>query len=312
VAGLAALVASPYFVLTPGKVFYDVYEALYLPGRHGFEGWQIDLSGGYVFYLKSLAWGLGWGLFLLALAGLAVAILRHTPRDIVLLSLPVTMYLLMGRQQMYFARFVLPIIPALLVLAASLLDKIVARLAHSRGSIAAGLIVGSLVVTAQPLIFSVRSDHLLTQTDTRTLTKQWIEANLPQGAKIAIELPMYGPPLSAPEKAVPNSNKTYAVSIIGGKGLSDHPVAWYHEQGFDYLIASSFIYNIPLVNERQDAKRRAFYASLADELELVQEFRPNGYDYQPPFIFDEVYGPAISLWQRERPGPTLKIYGVER
>jgi hypothetical protein len=29
------------------------------------------------------------------------------------------------------------------------------------------------------------------------------------------------------------------------------------------------------------------------------------------FIFDEIYGPAISLWQRERPGPTIKVYRLK-
>ena len=85
---------------------------------------------------------------------------------------------------------------------------------------------------------------------------------------------------------------------------------WYREQGFDYLIASSFIYRIPLVDRERDAERQAFYASLDQELELVQEFRPYQGDTEPPFIFDEIYGPAVSLWQRERPGPTIKIYRI--
>jgi hypothetical protein len=98
------------------------------------------------------------------------------------------------------------------------------------------------------------------------------------------------------------------VQYIGGSGLSDHPLEWYRQQGFDYLITSSFIYSIPLVFPKQDADRKAFYVSLQQQLPLVKEFSASLEGADPPFIFDEIYGPAISLWQRERPGPTIKIY----
>jgi hypothetical protein len=309
-AGLAAVIGSPYFVLVPGKVIHDAYEALYLAGRYGFDNWQIDLAGGYIFYLKSLAWGLGWGLLLLTLAGLAVAILRHYPEDLVLLSLPITMYALMGRQQMYFARFILPLVPVLLVLGASLLEKVAPCLVNSRRGVIVGLTIGAWAFTAQPLTSSLRLDYLLTQTDTRTLVKQWIEANIPGGARIAVDWRTHGPPLSTQERTMPDSHRSYDVLVVGGTGLSDHAVGWYRQQGFDYLIASSSIYRISLIDKERDASRRAFYAWLDQELELVQEFRPYEGHVEPSFLFDEIYGPAISLWQRERPGPTLKIYQV--
>ena len=310
IAGLAAVVGSPYFLLTPNQVIRDAYEALYLAGRQGFEGWQIDAAGGYLFYLKTLAWGLGWGLLLLALAGVTVALLRRKPQDVVLLSLPIVMYTVMGQQRMYFARFVLPLVPALLVMGASLLEKLVTSLTVGSKRMAVAMSIGALLVTAQPLVFSLRHDYLLTQADTRTLAKRWIEANVPGGAKIAVDWPTHGPPLSTAEKAMPASSRIYDVTAMGGTGLSEHSMQWYREQGFDYLIASSFIYRIPLVDRERDAERQAFYASLDQELELVQEFRPSQDDAEPPFIFDELYGPAVSLWQRERPGPTLRIYRI--
>ena len=110
---------------------------------------------------------------------------------------------------------------------------------------------------------------------------------------------------------MPDSTRVYDVLAVGGTGLADYPIEWYREQRFDYLVASSYIYNIPLVNPEQDARRRTFYAALDRELALVQEFRPYAGDRELPFIFDEIYGPAISLWQRDRPGPTLKIYGLD-
>jgi hypothetical protein len=308
---IAAVIGSPYFILTPGKVIQDVYEALYLAGQHGFHGWQIDPAGGYIFYLKSLTWGLGLGLLCLTLAGLAVAVLRHSAEDVVVLSLPVTMYILMGRQRMYFGRFILPMVPALLILGSSLWEKIPTILLRGQRNVALGLAAGALVFTAQPLVSSLRSDYLLTQADTRTLAKQWIEQNIPEGAKVALDWRTHAPPLSTTEQPRPASHREYDVLQVGETGLSEHSIAWYEERDFDYLIASSFIYRIPLRDKTKNAARQQFYNSLDQKLDLVKQFRPCKDNQKSSFIFDELYGPAISLWERKRPGPTIKIYRLE-
>jgi hypothetical protein len=149
---------------------------------------------------------------------------------------------------------------------------------------------------------------LLTQLDTRTIAKGWIEANIPAGAKIAADWPIHTPPLSAANQPVPDSSAAYDLQYIGGSGLSDHDLDWYRQQGYGYLIATSFIYDIPLVFPKQDADRKAFYASLPQKLVPVKKFSADPGGTEPPFIFDEIYGPAVSLWQRERPGPTIEIY----
>lgn len=312
VAAGTTVLASPYFVITPGKVVRDAYEALYLAGQQGFDGWQIDTASGYVFYLKTLVWGLGWALFLLSLVGMVVAALRHRPVDVVILSLPLIIYLIAGRQQMFFARFILPAVPALLVLGASLLEKLVTSWTFQDKTRAAGLAVGALIITLQPSVSSIRFDYLLTQTDTRTVAKNWVETHIPSGAKMAVDWPWYGPPLSSIGRQFPQSQRAYDVTIVYNSGLAEHSVDWYRQNGYDYLVASSFIYNIPLLDAGRNAERHAFYASLDQETALLKTFRPNDGGHEPPFIFDEVVGPAISLWDRQQPGPVLKIYQVNQ
>ena len=46
------------------------------------------------------------------------------------------------------------------------------------------------------------------------------------------------------------------------------------------------------------------------DFKLIKEFYPGADPKEPPFIFEEMYGPVVSLWQRERPGPVIKIYAV--
>src|SRR5690606_592201 len=122
----------PYFVFAPGAVVSDIYEALYSAGQEGFDGWVIDDAGGYLFYLKSLWWGIGWPLFGLSLSGLVLALWRREPAMVVLGSFVIFTYLFFGRQEMYFARFILPIVPPLLLLAAVIVDKVAARIGSQR------------------------------------------------------------------------------------------------------------------------------------------------------------------------------------
>ncbi len=307
-AGLSAVLASPYFVIKPGNVIRDIYESLYLPGQLGFDGWLLDPVGGYLYYIKTLFWGLGWLLSVLVIAGLLFALIRHKPVDLIIATLPIVIYIYMGSQQMYFARFILPVIPFLLILAAMLLYKIVSGFTNSRLGISLGLILGAFLFAFQPSISSVRSDYLLTQIDTRTIAKQWIEAAIPEGAKIALDWPFYGPPLSSIDKQMPDSIREYDVTIVGGAGLSDRSIEWYKQNEFDYLITSSFISDIPLASNEQDMVRKEFYASLSDYLRLVIEFSPMKENHEAPFLFDELYGPVINLWNRDNPGPILRIY----
>lgn len=317
--GLSTVVGWPYLLLKPGKVLSDILTTNVQAGLYGWEGWELDPAGGYVFYLKSLWWGLGVLFLACSIAGLVVALVRRRRDGVILASFPLLLYLFMGSQKMFFARYILPVVPLLAIFAALFLSWLVETLTPETGdSGQAGwrrnVVVGLLVVLVgtQSFANSVRHDYLLSQTDTRTIAKEWIEQNIPTGAKIASDWSHHGPFLSTPAEPEPNSTRTYDVTVVGGTGLADHPLTYYYEQGFEYLIASSNIYNIPLVDKKQDTERRAFYASLDQELELVQEFRPYKGDTEPPFIFDEVYGPAISLWQRERPGPTIKIYRLGR
>ncbi len=307
-AVVAAVVASPYFILTPGRVVRDAYQALVLAGRYGFQGWEIDPAGGYVFYLKTLIWGAGWGLLVLTAGGVAWGALRHRREDVVVLSLPVVMYVLIGSQKMYFARFMLPMVPALVTLAAAFLDGLLGRWPGDGRAAAAVAGAAVLAFSAQPLACSLRSDYLLTRTDTRTLAKEWIEHNLPEGARIAVDWRTHGPPLSTPEMVVPGSSRRYDVLTVGGSGLPEHPLAWYREQDFDYLVATGHISRISLVDSERDAARRAFYASLDQEQRLAWKVQPAAQEL--PFTFEEIYGPTLGLWQRERPGPIVEIYQI--
>ena len=313
-AGFA--LGSPQILYNPAPYVREALNQMGAGQEGGFEIWQVDTLPGWLFYIKTLLYGVGAVLVTLGCAGAIrrtiMALRDRDPTSVLLLLFPATYYLVMGTTRHYFARYALPLIPFVALFAAEILVVILAAIGAERRKLLVGLaVVLILSAIVQPLAYCIRHDLLLSREDTRTIAKRWIEANLPEGASIALDWQVHGPPLSTEETPMPDSDSVYEVTLVGGSGLADRPLAWYREQGFDYLIASSFLYSIPVVDEGRNAGRRAFYNSLEQELQLVKAFHPGQDDKEPSFIFDEIYGPLISLWQRERPGPTIKIYGLQ-
>ena len=316
VAGLALgfLLGSPQILMNPAPYVREAIGQYSAGQTGGFEFWQVDEASGWLFYLNTLVYGLGPVFAALAIVGglrrLARVIRTRECISWLLILFPGIYYLLMGSTRHYFARYALPLTPFMALFAAEVIVVTAEWLKNKKGAGLSWVIFGVITAAtvAQPLANSLRHDMLLTRTDTRMLAKRWIERNIPAGARIALDWPTHGPPLSTPDRSVPVSDRVYDVTTIGGAGLSEHSVDWYREQGFEYLIASSFIYQIPLLSPEQDQQRKAFYASLGRDLTEVQVIYPTSDGSEPNFIFDEIYGPVISLWQRERPGPTLRIY----
>lgn len=309
---ITALIVSPFFIFSFQNVVRDVYESLYLAGRQGFEGWQISSAGAFTYYLHSLNWGLGSALFLLVCAGLIAALILHTPSDIILALTIIIPFLAISSQKMYFARFLLPLVPPLLVIGGRLLDWFIQRFSPTQSQINKVYAFSLLPLTLQPMASSIRFDQILSRTDTRTIAKQWIEENIPAGARIAVDWPFHSIPLSTPDKSIPFSSRPYDVLVVGGKGLSDHNLDWYQRNGFQYLITTSHIVNLRLSDLEKDRLKTGFYEQLDDEIGVNYLIHPASSEEEIPFIFEELYGPAVSIWKRNLPGPIIRIYSLEK
>jgi hypothetical protein len=93
--------------------------------------------------------------------------------------------------------------------------------------------------------------------------------------------------------------------------LGTYPLSYYRERHVDYLVASSYVWPVPSYDIDVERVRAQFYRDLDDQAELAAVFRPYAGDTdagEPPFVNDMVYGPATSLFDLERLGPTIKIY----
>ncbi len=288
---LVALLAFPSLVLEPARVVSDMYLHLYVAARNGYDG--LDPSGGYAFYARTLAIALGLPLLVLAVAGMALAVARRDKPYLIVAALPLALLLALGSQQLYFARFALPAVPALLVLATNAVS-----LGESRW-----LAVAVALAAIPTVVDSVRFDGLLTQTDTRTLASGWIAQQLPAGATLAVDAPPLGPPLA--------TDAVHNITAANDGALFDRSLTDYRQDGVEYVVVSSFVNDARAVDAEREARRVAFNAELTSE-NVVAAFRPYRGDVAPAFEYDQIYAPYTSLDLLERPGPTITVYRLTR
>lgn len=289
VAALTAVVAFPPLLTEGRRVVADVYVFLMLPSRLGFDG--LDPAGAYVYYVKTFGWGIGWPLLAVACFGIGRAVVQREWPLLVVASLPVGLYLVMGSSHMYVARFMLPGLPALIVVAAVVLNDL------GRHAWPVAAIVGCLVV-AGTLPTTVRFDALMGRVDTRTQARTWIQANVPAGARVAAEGPAIGPPLD---------NLSLDLVSPPGHAVYDVTLDEYRAQGVEYVVTSSYSAEAPNLDPARDAQRRDFYASLQRTAERIADFQPYR-GTEPDFVYDRVYAPFDSLDHFEQPGPTISVY----
>jgi hypothetical protein len=292
--GVAAAVAFPSLVTEPTRVIGDVYQHLYVFAAGGYDG--LDPSGGYLFYARTLTIGLGLPLALMALGGVAWSLRRRHWSSLVMLTLPLAMFVVLGSQKLYFARFALPALPALLVEASLALDVLLAWNALVG-------VVATLLVALPTLVDTVRFDHIITQPDTRTLAREWIDASLPAGSTLAVDAPPLGPTLSTGR---------FEVSVANDWSLFDLTPADYRARGIDYIVVSSFTGDARVVDPAREARRQAFAAELPTQASVVAQLRPYRGDVAPAFAYDQIYGPYTDLDALERPGPTVTVYRLTR
>lgn len=310
--------SSPQIIINPDP--YIRFSRFHASLREGFGPWLIDSVPGWIFYGKTLWYGATPIILMLGLGGfirrLMMVVKIRDKYSILLLLFPVTYYLYMGATRLYFARYTLPLIPFVVLFATEFVVEAVIYMTKMQIVVRYAVILLLALMTVSAFFLSIRdsirNNTLLTREDTRSLAKNWMEGSIPEGSKIANEIEPHGPPLSRsidPMHPFPFAKREFDVHIMNKTGLSDKSLDWYYEQGFDYLVASGSVYKLTLINQAKDADRKAFYRSLDNELEVIQTFYPRDRSSEEPqFIFNEIYGPVISLWDRDRPGPTIKIY----
>jgi hypothetical protein len=271
--------------------------------------------------------------------------------------MPLLYLAFMGTEGRYFGRWLMPILPVLCLLAAFAAVQAFAALARPAGGRLTGrwwLGLGSgrrrpnrvppasyaavlaLALIAQGLIYSVHSGLTLSRADTRTLTREWMVANIPRGAKVVVE-PVSPNQWAFEEAGSPPGCPTVAgsryrwckwpslYSFIAPAGTIDRAgrhevgienyvrtlspalIGYYERSGFCWVVTGSTEAGRAEADPSAVPLAIAYYRRLAEQGRVVHRSSPYSGGSSPvSFNFDwsfDYYPLAYS-----RPGPQMTVY----
>lgn len=287
---LAFFLFTPFALLDPLHFVRDFYKQNEIV-RRGWLGFEHSGNGYWYNVHVNLPSSLGVVLFVLCVGGLVWSVYRRRRADFVLVSYVLVYYLYVSDWAALNDRYLLPIVPVLVLLGARLAVG-VARLRLVRRRLLAPAVVGLLIAAfVLPLSASIAYDRALTGPDVRTIAKAWIESHIRAGAKVATE--PYTPPLvsrfALPFFTAAGHRPAYYRLVrlplpLPGRIDMRHSLSYLRRHDVRYVVLSSEVYQrvlaAPLVYPRQVT----FYERLAERARLVKRFVPGPGERGPTIL----------------------------
>lgn len=250
---LTFFITNPYFFLTFPTSVIELQE----------HTTRIFSAG---FYIDSLSYGLGAPLFIYVLIGLCSILvffkqLAPHQKKILLLSAlwSVFFFLFISAFSKRFARYILPIVPPMIILGSVGWSKIHEHLKSNTGKNAIRII--SILTICGTFIYGMSYTILFQQENIRTKAGIWIKKNIPLGSSIGItEVPWQ---LQMP----PFDYYVYRVDVTG------YNIMELKEQQPEYFILSSFQAPIPPYPIGLQKERMEFYKAFIESGLYTEEKR---------------------------------------
>ncbi len=301
VALLTFLLANP-FALLDYSTFLQQFVGQYAWTSDPYD--TSDLSMGGVI-LRALSVGTSPWMLAAFLLGLALLLIRQPGKALLVGSFPLAYlaFFLLG-SSLFYARFALPVVPFVALLAAYAAVRIAqgVPLPGWRPIVAGAILI---LLAVPPLVVDLKHNSLLRTEDTRVQLARWMEDNVPPGSKLAIEgyslVDFWGRRLGF---------KKLEYSWQVNSSLRARPLEDYRRDGIDYLVASSYVYGRYALDSQAHDEAIDYYRQLERELPLVAVLHPTTEGRELPFVMDDEITPIWTVMERNRPGPTLRVYRV--
>jgi hypothetical protein len=337
IAGLATvaafLIADPYSLLAFSEFTTGLnHQTSVADDATGKLG--LTHGSGLSYYLWSTTWGLGWVPALAAVAG-AVRLWWDERRLAALLGPAAVVFLIfMGSQGRYFGRWLMPILPVLCLLGAYGVLEAANWAARWRPELRPTLVAVAVVgLCAQGLVHSVHSGLVLSRSDTRNQTRNWLVAHVPIGSHIVVEPVVPDQWAQDIGHALPQTSNGYRwlkfpatrtqVDPVSGhlavgagpvvnienyeKTLRPELIDLYVNNGYCWVVSGGTQSGRAEVAPREVPQAIAYYQALAQRGTLVYRASPYGSGQKPVgFNFDwtfDYYPLAFS-----HPGPVMSVY----
>ena len=295
----AFAILNPFAILHPGEARSQI-SGQSAQASTAKLGQKDEL--GWWYYLKTLTWGLGWAPLVAAIAGAVVMLRRDWRLAVLLIAFPLLLWLYMGAQTRHFGRWLMPIYPALCVLAGIAAIALVDRV-RWRPAVLTGLL--AVVLCVQGVAAAVHIDRVLGREDTRTLARAWMEANIPAGAGVVVEPFVPGNWL---ELDATRSFRRFPVERpfqAYEKRLRPRMVREYVRDGYCWVVVGSHQKGRGLAAGLGNARR--YYRALDRASDDVVVFSPYRKGADPvDFSYDFSFNSLPRAF--ERPGPVIEIH----
>jgi hypothetical protein len=324
VAALAGfLIANPYALLDADAFRAGVARQRTLASGEELAKLGLTQSNGIVYYLWSLTWGLGWIPALAALGGAIRLALRERMLALVLLPAPLLYLLFMGLQERYFGRWLLPVLPIVIVLAAYGGMALARALAARAPRIAAPAVaLVAVALLAQGLVHSLHVDRVLARADTRNSARAWLLANMPTGSKVVIEPFVPARWLAGTSwrrwdvtradvddsgRPLPHGRTRFVKVDKYERTLRPALIDRYIAHGYCWVVTASHQFGRAFAQPEEVPQAIAYYADLRRRAGTVARFSPYRRGAEAPaFNFDwsfDYYPLAYA-----RPGPLIVVH----
>jgi len=299
---------------------------------------------GWGYHIKySLFEGTGSLVTIAGIIGLISLVKEKRSIGIFLILFPFFFYLHLVFASQAYSRYVLCVIPFLLIGAGFLFfDLIYPKIKSNIGRFL--LIAITTVLIIPTFVKSIKADILFFEKDTRIEAMEWIKSNIGQGSKIAIDNRFYGPPLkqtleqlqgkrdivnrqpelshlkitklNLAEKALKNEQTYNIYYLLGeneepGRFLSLWPmikedINILRREGIEYVVFNNIL---------ASQKAKALREEIEKEHEILCSFNP--YKSKEAFRgpYDKIGVTSLpigsrELYSRKKPGPYILIYKI--
>ena len=139
--------------------------------------------------------GFGWFLYPVSVAGIIYGLFLKRDVKFLILSLyPVIYIAVMGRSTVANARYLIPVIPPMILLAALILENGVSRFRAPPRQRATLMVCLCVFLVIPPTRGIVRNDIAHNKPITQTVARDWVFQNISAGTAIAVESSGYGGP----------------------------------------------------------------------------------------------------------------------
>lgn len=307
---LGFILSTPGVLVWPGKYWGGfIFEMKHAATGHGLvfagrvPGWFDVLTSG-------LGYGLGVLLLVFAVIAVGFALVRHNRSDWIILSFLLPYFVVISFSEVRFARYVIPMLPAVAILTARMMVSVhnVLREQRIRAMQGAWIVICACVV-GYTSIYAAAFDRLFVQPDPREQALTWFNSRVDSGDTIGLlTVPWYySPPFTRGIIGVVGRENRHNLMSESDFSLVTAPgVEWdwmlIERENPQYIIVSDYEIEDPMRVGLTEARKwsKDLRACYTDLVTFEKRFSALGIDF----------GPTSRLpHDLKYMAPTLSIYG---